>query len=72
MYGQTVYLCVSFDYLSSIFLLEVGYKISVDNRLAFGANQNIIEAEVAKKKEEYMKNEELAHIYKLYKSMKVI
>lgn len=50
----------------------MGYKISVDNRLAFGANQNIIEAEVAKKKEEYMKNEELAHIYKLYKSMKVI
>jgi len=39
---------------------EVGYKISVDSRLAFGANQNIIEAEVAKKKEEYMKKFELA------------
>jgi hypothetical protein len=42
---------------SPIFLLEVGYKISVDSRLPFGANQN-------------MKNE-LAHIYKLYKSMRV-
>jgi hypothetical protein len=57
---------------SPIFLLEVGYKIIVDSRLAFGANQNIIEAEVAKKKEEYIKNKELAYIYILYKSMKVI
>lgn len=49
----------------------VGCKIGVDSRLGFGANQKIIEAEVARKKEEYMNNEELAHIYEMYKSMKV-
>lgn len=50
----------------------MGCKINVDSRLAFGANHKIIEAEVARKKNEYMKNEELAHIFELYKSMKVI
>lgn len=57
---------------STTFFLVVGYRISVDSRLTFGADQKIIEAEVARKKKEYMKNEELAQIYKLYKSMKVI
>lgn len=55
-----------------LFFFVVGYRISVDSRLTFGADQKIIEAEVARKKKEYMKNEELAQIYKLYKSMKVI
>ncbi|CAI8586658.1 unnamed protein product [Vicia faba] len=52
-------------------ITPLGCKISVDSRLAFGANQKIIEAEVARKKNEYKKNEELAHIFKLYKSIKV-
>ncbi|CAL5190417.1 unnamed protein product [Lathyrus oleraceus] len=52
-------------------ITPLGCKINVDSRLAFGANHKIIEAEVARKKNEYMKNEELAHIFELYKSMKV-
>jgi hypothetical protein len=55
----------------SILFLVVGCKISVDSRLAFGANKKIIEAEVARKKQEYMQNEELAYIFELYKSMQV-
>ncbi|KAJ1432109.1 hypothetical protein SESBI_06744 [Sesbania bispinosa] len=52
-------------------ITPLGYKISVDSRLTFGADQKIIDAQVARKKEEYLKNEELAQIYKMYKSMKV-
>ncbi|CAK8538611.1 unnamed protein product [Lathyrus sativus] len=52
-------------------ITPLGCKISVDSRSAFGANQKIIEAEVQKKKNEYRKNEELAHIFELYKTMKV-
>ena len=37
-----------------------------------GASQWVIEAEVAKKKEEYLNNQELVQIFKLYKSKKVI
>lgn len=37
-----------------------------------GANKKIIDAQVAKKKEEYVNNEKLADVFKLYKSKKVI
>ena len=38
----------------------------------FGANQKMIEAQAARKKEEYLNNPELAQISELYKSEKVI
>ncbi|KAK7401034.1 hypothetical protein VNO78_12345 [Psophocarpus tetragonolobus] len=49
----------------------MGYKITVDNGLN-GVNQRIIEKELAKKKEEYLINEGLAHIVKHYESNKVV
>ncbi|XP_020206143.1 uncharacterized protein LOC109791282 [Cajanus cajan] len=52
-------------------ITPMGYKSSVDSRLMFGANQKMIEAEAARKKEEYMKHPELTRIFRLYKSEKV-
>ncbi|KAK7320480.1 hypothetical protein VNO77_29988 [Canavalia gladiata] len=53
-------------------ITPMGYKSSVDNKLMFGANQKIIEEQAALKKEEILNNEELAQIFKLYKSKKVV
>ncbi|KAG5081564.1 hypothetical protein JHK86_005629 [Glycine max] len=41
----------------------MGCKSSVDSRLIFGAIQKIIEARAARKKEEYLKNPDLAQIF---------
>ncbi|QCE01544.1 hypothetical protein DEO72_LG7g2842 [Vigna unguiculata] len=49
----------------------MGYKSSVDSRLMFGANQKMVEAQVARKKEQYMNNEDIARIFQQYKSEKV-
>ncbi|XP_052736422.1 uncharacterized protein LOC128197762 [Vigna angularis] len=37
----------------------------------FGANQKMVEAQVARKKEKYMNNEDIARTFQLYKSEKV-
>jgi len=37
-----------------------------------GANQKMVEAQVARKKEQYMNNEDIARIFQQYKSEKVI
>jgi len=50
----------------------VGYKSVLDNNALVGVNQRIIDAELARKKEEYLKHEELAKIAKLYESNEVI
>ncbi|KAK7372698.1 hypothetical protein VNO80_06085 [Phaseolus coccineus] len=52
-------------------ITPMGYKSSVDSRLMFGANQKMVEEQAARKKEEYMKNETIAHTFQLYKSEKV-
>ncbi|KAL2316915.1 hypothetical protein Fmac_030791 [Flemingia macrophylla] len=52
-------------------ITPMGYKSSVDSRLWFGANQKIIEAQAARRKEEYMNHPGLTQIFKLYKSEKV-
>ncbi|KAK7316596.1 hypothetical protein RJT34_00180 [Clitoria ternatea] len=49
----------------------MGYKIPVDNRAMIGANQKIIENVLIGKKEEYLQNEELAQIAKLFESNEV-
>ncbi|XP_027368555.1 uncharacterized protein LOC113874533 [Abrus precatorius] len=46
-------------------ITPMGYKSSVDSRLMSGANQKIVEAQAARKKEEYMNNVELAQIFKV-------
>ncbi|KAK7276623.1 hypothetical protein RIF29_17766 [Crotalaria pallida] len=52
-------------------ITPMGYKISVDNRITFGADKKVTDAQVAKKKEEYMNNKKLAEIFELYKSNRV-
>ncbi|KAL3035672.1 hypothetical protein AAZX31_02G264100 [Glycine max] len=44
-------------------ITPMGCKSSVDSRLIFGAIQKIIEARAARKKEEYLKNPDLAQIF---------
>lgn len=66
--------------LSCIFILlinnfsppfAVGYKITVGDRTLIGVNQKFIVKELGKKKREYLDNEKLAQIAKLYESNKV-
>lgn len=38
----------------------------------FGANQKMVEKQVARKKKQYMNNEDIARTFQLYKSEKVI
>ncbi|RDX68377.1 hypothetical protein CR513_52645, partial [Mucuna pruriens] len=52
-------------------ITPMGYKSSVDSRLMFGASQKIIQAQAARKKEEYLNKPELDRIFNLYKSEKV-
>ncbi|XP_029128326.1 RGS domain-containing serine/threonine-protein kinase A-like [Cajanus cajan] len=49
----------------------MGYKITVNEGVLAGANQRIIDEELAKKKGEYLNNVELAQIAQLYESNKV-
>ncbi|KAA8544521.1 hypothetical protein F0562_022533 [Nyssa sinensis] len=48
----------------------MGYKNRADSSI-FGANQKIVDEEVAKKKKEYKNNVELMHISKLYEMQKI-
>lgn len=48
----------------------MGYKSRVDSSM-FGANQKMVEDEVARKKKEYQNNTELTQISKLYEAQKV-
>lgn len=52
--------------------IVVGYISTVDSTSMVGANQRIIEEQAARKKEEYLHNEELAQMAKLFESNEVI
>ncbi|KAF8028162.1 hypothetical protein BT93_E0926 [Corymbia citriodora subsp. variegata] len=49
----------------------LGYKSKVDSRSILGANHKTIREEVARKKEEYMKNKELKQIYQECKKAEI-
>nr|GEW14213.1 MORN (Membrane Occupation and Recognition Nexus) repeat-containing protein [Tanacetum cinerariifolium] len=49
----------------------LGYKIRVDGSMFVGANQKVIDDELAKKKKEFDNNLELAQVSKLYEMQKI-
>ncbi|GJV60199.1 probable serine/threonine-protein kinase PBL17 isoform X1 [Tanacetum coccineum] len=49
----------------------LGYKIRVDGSMFVGANQKVIDDELAKKKKEFNNNLELAQVSKLYEMQKI-
>ncbi|MED6124311.1 hypothetical protein PIB30_057777 [Stylosanthes scabra] len=52
-------------------MTPMGYKSRVDSNNMIGANQRVIEAEIKKQKDKYLKDEELKNIFTTYQSKKV-